>query len=222
MDDLSSLPFANGNHYANNGHDSETFDDDDETDENDQLSINDQADDDIIDHHQLEVEQERQVQPVQTGRGSRRKGVPRRLQLSPEVVKAPTQRLLPLSLSKSSTSGVHHHEQPILTSDQEDENEPEDTYQQNQVEQNYLQLDLLSKQLTDSNNNHYEDSEDILETVDDMLADMVAIIVRDIKQQRRKLTGKLNGHTHHKQPTNGLSSLTNGKHSSNGYSETKR
>ena len=220
MDDLSLLPFANGNHYANNGNESETFDDD-ETDENDQLSINDQPEDDT-DLHQLEVEHERQVQPVQTERGSRRKGVPRRLQLSPEVIKAPTQRLLPLSLSKSSTSGVHHHEQPILTSDQEDENDTEDTYQQNQVEQNYLQLDLLSKQLTDSNNNHFEDSEDILETVDDMLADIVAIIVRDIKQQRRKTTGKLNGHTNHKQQTNGSSSLTNGKHTSNGFNETKR
>ncbi|CAF5153760.1 unnamed protein product, partial [Rotaria socialis] len=62
---------------------------------------------------------------IQSERGGRRKGVPRRLQLSPHIAKssAPQQRLLPLSSSKSSSIVHHHHDQPILTSDQEDINE---------------------------------------------------------------------------------------------------
>jgi hypothetical protein len=168
--------------------------DEDETDENDQLFVNYQAED--------EIEPEK---PFQNERGGRRKGVPRRLQLSPDVIKTPTQRLLPLSSSKASTS-VHHHVQPILTSDQEDENETENIYHQNQIEQNYLQLDLLSKDFIDN----CDENEDVLEIIDDILADIVTIIVRDIKQQRRKPSTKTNGHSNHKQQTNG-------KHHSNGH-----
>lgn len=182
--------------------------DDDEVDENEQLPVNYPGED--------EPEQ-RPVQPVQNERGGRRKGVPRRLQLSPDIVKTPTQRLLPLSLPKSGTGSVHHHEQPILTSDQEDENEAEEAYQHNQIEQNYLQLDLTSKDFVDNNNNlshQHDENEDILEIVDDILADMVSIIVRDVKQQRRKI--------HQKQMTNGTHKVTNGKHHFNGHTETKR
>lgn len=188
MDDLSLFRFSNGNHY-----DSETFDED----ENEQ-PIN-------------EIEQQ---QPVQNERGGRRKGVPRRLQLSPEVIKPPTQRLLPLSSSKPTIiASVHHHEQqPILTSDQEDENDIENIYHQNENEQNYLQLDFLSKNFLDQNNNQ-EDTEEILEIVDDILADIVTIIVKDIKAQRKKP----NGHFNHKQQTNGIHKLSNGKHHSNGH-----
>jgi hypothetical protein len=185
MDDLSLFPISNGNHDSNDN-DSEIFDEE----ENEQ-PIN-------------EIEQQ---QPVQNERGGRRKGVPRRLQLSPEVIKPPTQRLLPLSSSKSTSASVHHHEQPILTSDQEDENEIENIYQQNEMEQNYLQLDFLSKHFIDKNNNQ-EDYEEILEIVDDMLADIVTIIVKDIKEQRKKP----NGHSNHKQQTNGIHQITNGKH----------
>jgi hypothetical protein len=182
MDDLSSLiPISNGNHYSN----------DSDEDENEQ-PVN-------------EIEQQ---QPVQNERGGRRKGVPRRLQLSPEIIKPPTQRLLPLSSSKSTSSSVHHHDQPILTSDQEDENDIDNIYHQN--EQNYLQLDLLSKHFIDKNNNH-EEYEEILEIVDDILADIVTIIVKDIKQHRKKI----NQHSNHKQQTNGIQKITNGKHNSN-------
>jgi hypothetical protein len=218
MDDLSVYPFSNGNHYStlSNEHDNEMFDED-EVDENEQLHVNYQVEDDMIDQ-----QQSRPVQPVQTERGGRRKGVPRRLQLSPDIVKAPTQRLLPLSLSKSMTSSVHHHEQPILTSDQEDENDIEDIYQQNQIEQNYLQLDLLGKESPDEKKNSSsqvnDENEDILEIVDDILADIVRIIVRDIKQQRKKH----NYASHSKAFVNGVQKLTNGKHHVNGHSETKR
>jgi len=184
MDDLSLFPISNGNHYSNDN-DSEIFDED---------------------------ENEQQQQPVQNERGGRRKGVPRRLQLSPEIIKAPTQRLLPLSSSSKTTlSSVHHHDQPILTSDQEDENDIENIYHQNEIEQNYLQLDLLSKNFLDKNNNNHEENEEILEIVDDILADIVTIIVKDIKQQRKKS----NEHFNPKQQTNGIKKITNGKHNSN-------
>lgn len=211
MDDLSLYPFSNGNHYSttSNENDNEIFDED-EVDENEQISVNYPVEDE---NHQ----QQRPVPPVQNERGGRRKGVPRRLQLSPEVVKTPTQRLIPLSLSKPMATTVHHNEQPILTSDQEDENEVEDIYQVNSNEQNYLQLDML-----DNNNNNtsqpYEEYEDVLEIVDDILADMVTIIVRDIKQQRRKILFQTNS----KSQPNHLNKLTNGKHSINGQQETKR
>jgi len=197
MDDLSLFPISNGNPYSNDN-DSEIFDED----ENEQ-PIN-------------EIEQQQQ-QPIQNERGGRRKGVPRRLQLSPDIIKTPTQRLLPLSLSKSTSASVHHHEQPILTSDQEDENDVEDIYQQNPNEQNYLQLDFSSKHFVDNNNNnHHEENEDILEIVDDILADIVTIIVKDIKEQRRKLIIKTNGHGNHKHQINDNQKITNGKHTSNG------
>jgi hypothetical protein len=196
MDDLSLFPISNGNPYSNDN-DSEIFDED----ENEQ-PIN-------------EIEQQQQ-QPIQNERGGRRKGVPRRLQLSPDIIKTPTQRLLPLSLSKSTSASVHHHEQPILTSDQEDENDVEDIYQQNPNEQNYLQLDFSSKHFVDNNNNTHEENEDILEIVDDILADIVTIIVKDIKEQRRKLIIKTNGHDNHKQQINDNQKITNGKHTSNG------
>ncbi|CAF4613881.1 unnamed protein product, partial [Rotaria magnacalcarata] len=65
-----------------------------------------------------------QQHSIQSERGGRRKGVPRRLQLSPQIAKSSApQRLLPLSSSKSSSNAHHHHDQPILTSDQEDNNE---------------------------------------------------------------------------------------------------
>ena len=166
MDDLALYPFSNGNR-------NEMFDED-EVDENEQI----------------DRPIERPVQPLPSSeRGGRRKGVPRRLQLSPEVVKGPpAARLLPVTLPKSVPAAVHHHEQPILTSDQEDEPELEDLYQQNQ---NYLQLDFLSKELVDDNNNSFvDDNEEILETVDDILADIVTIIVRDVRQQRRKISGQ--------------------------------
>ena len=182
MDDLSLFALANGNHHHySNDNECEMFDEDE----------NEQPIDEI-----------QQQQPVHNERGGRRKGVPRRLQLSPEVIKPPTQRLLP---TKTTTISVHHHEQPILTSDQEDENEVENVYHQNQIEQNYLQLDFNSKHFVDKNNNH-EEYEDILETVDDILADVVTIIVKDIKQQRKKV----NGHSNPKQSQK----ITNGKHSS--------
>jgi len=190
MDDLSLFPILNGIHYSNDN-DSEIFDED----ENEQ-PIN-------------EIEQQ---QPVQNERGGRRKGVPRRLQLSPEIIKPPTQRLLPLSSSKTISTTVHHHDQPILTSDQEDENDIENIYHQNEIEQNYLQLDLLSKNFLDkNNNNHHEENEEILEIVDDILADIVTIIVKDIKQQRKKS----NEYFNHKQQTNRIQKITNGKHHSN-------
>ena len=153
MDDLSLFTLSNGNHHSNEN-ESEMFDED---------------------------ENEQPI-PVQHERGGRRKGVPRRLKLSPEVIKPPSQRLLPISLSKSTPASVHHHEQPILTSDQEDENDIENIYHQNQTEQNYLQLDFTSKHFLDKNNNNQEEHEDILEIVDDILADIVTIIVKDVKQ----------------------------------------
>lgn len=188
MDDLSLFPISNGKHHYSNENDNEMFDEE-------------------------ENEQPPEQQPVHHERGGRRKGVPRRLKLSPEVIKPPSQRLLPMSSSKIITgAGVHHHhDQPILTSDQEDENDIDEIYHHNEIEQNYLQLDIPSKHFVDKNNNH-EEYEEILETVDDILADIVTIIVKDVKQQRKKF----NGHVHHKQQTNGISKITNGKHSSNG------
>ena len=201
-----------------------------------------------------------QQQTIQSERGGRRKGVPRRLQLSPQIVKAsaPQQRLLPLSLPKPST-GVHHHDQPILTSDQEDENE-DDLNNENQLDDyfhqhdnkqaNGIPLDLLSrhvvddsKELYDENNNDhsYTDEENVLEIVDDLLADIVTTIVRDIRhhrqstfkqhqQQQRMPNGKTNGHSNHKTQTNGWTKstqkqeqkMTNGKNTSNGFSQTNR
>ncbi|CAF2576915.1 unnamed protein product [Rotaria sp. Silwood2] len=203
MDELSLFSISNGKHYSN----------DNESDEEE----NEQP---------LDVIQQQQQQPLQNERGGRRKGVPRRLQLSPEIIKPPTQRLLPLTLIKSSSTSVHHHEQPILTSDQEDENDIEDIYHQNQIEQNYLQLNLLSKHFVDNNNNnnHYnchDENEDILEIVDDILADIVTIIVKDIKEQRRKVINKTNGHLNHKQQMNGIKKIPNGKHNSNGLSKSQ-
>ena len=184
MDDLSLFPISNGKHHYLNENDNEMFDEE-------------------------ENEQPPEQQPVHHERGGRRKGVPRRLKLSPEVSKPPSQRLLPVSSTKVASASVHHHEQPILTSDQEDENDVEEVYH---TEQNYLQLDIPSKHFVDKNNNH-EEYEEILEIVDDILADIVTIIVKDVKQQRKKL----NGHVHHpKQQTNGISKISNGKHSSNG------
>lgn len=197
MDELAFCPISNGKYYAHEN-DMEMFDEEE----------NEQPLDDI--------EQQQQQQPIQNVRGGRRKGVPRRLQLSPEVVKPPTQRLLPFSLTKTSSTTVHHHEQPILTSDQEDENDIEDIYHQNQIEQNYLQLNISSKHFVDSNNNH-EEVEDILEIVDDVLADIVTTIVKDIKEQRRKAMIKTNGHSKHKQTTNGIPKMTNGKPITNGF-----
>ncbi|CAF1286023.1 unnamed protein product [Adineta steineri] len=190
MDDISLFPISNGNYYSN--------------DNNSEIS----------DEDENEIVQQQQIS-IQTERGGRRKGVPRRLQLSPEVIKTPTQRLLPLA--KSSSTSVHHHEQPILTSDQEDQNDIEDIYQANPNEQNYLQLDFLSKHLVDNNNNH-EENEDILEIVDDILADIVTIIVKDIKEQRHKTIIKTNGHFNHKKSINENQKMTNGKHTSNGFS----
>lgn len=190
MDDLSLFSISNGKHHYSNENENEMFDEE-------------------------ENEQPPEQQPVHHERGGRRKGVPRRLKLSPEMIKPPSQRLLPMSSSKvtsgsTACSSVHHHEQPILTSDQEDENDIDEIYHQNQIEQNYLQLDIPSKHVVDKNNNH-EEYEEILETVDDILADIVTIIVKDVKQQRKKL----NGHVHPKQQqTNGISKITNGKHSS--------
>lgn len=183
MDDLALFAISNGKHHYSNENDSEMFDEE-------------------------ENEQPPEQQPVHHERGGRRKGVPRRLKLSPEVSKPPSQRLLPMSSTKLVTASVHHHDQPILTSDQEDENEIDEIYHHNQTEQNYLQLDMPSKQFVDKNNNH-EEYEEILETVDDILADIVTIIVKDVKQQRKKL----NGHAHPKQQTNGISKMPNGKHS---------
>jgi len=173
MDDhLSLFPHSNGNHSSNDN-DSEIFDEE----ENEQP----------ID----EIEPQ---QPVPHVRGGRRKGVPRRLQLSPDVIKSPSQRLLPLATMKASASNVHR--QAIATSDVEDENDIENIYQSN--EQNYLQLDFLSKHFVDKNNNH-EEIEDILEIVDDILADIVTIIVKDVKQQRQKSNKcSTNGKSHSK------------------------
>ncbi|CAF1060892.1 unnamed protein product [Rotaria sp. Silwood1] len=205
MDELSLFSISNGKHYSN--------DNESDEDENEQpLDV---------------IQQQQQQQPLQNGRGGRRKGVPRRLQLSPEIIKPPTQRLLPVSLIKSTSTSVHHHEQPILTSDQEDENDVEDIYHQNQIEQNYLQLNLLSKHFVDNNNNnnnhcnYHEENEDILEIVDDILADIVTIIVKDVKEQRRKIINKTNGHLNHKQQMNGIKKITNGKHNSNGLSKSQ-
>ena len=198
MDDSSLLPISNGKHYAIDNH-KQVFDE-----EENERPLSD------IDQPQ------QQKQTVLNGRGGRRKGVPRRLQLSPEIFKAPTQRLLPLSLTKSSSTSVHHHEQPILTSDQEDELDVEDIYHQNQIEQNYLQLNLLSKHLFHNNdNNNHEEDEDILEIIDDILADIVTIIVKDVKEQRRKAIDRTNGHFSHKQQMNGIKKITNEKHKLN-------
>ncbi|CAF1312016.1 unnamed protein product [Rotaria magnacalcarata] len=205
MDDLSLFPISNGKHYSNDN-DSEIFDEE----ENEQP----------LNEIQLPPQQHK---TIQNERGGRRKGVPRRLQLSPEIIKPPTQRLLPLTLPKTPTASVHHHEQPILTSDQEDENDIEGVYHQNQIEQNYLQLNLLSKHFVDNNNNNQlEESEDILEVVDDILADLVTIIVKDIKEQRKKPMIKTNGHSHPKKSMNTIPKMTNGKHNTNGLSNKSK
>ncbi|CAF3485094.1 unnamed protein product [Rotaria socialis] len=205
MDDLSLFSISNGKHYSNDN-DSEIFDEE----ENEQP----------LNEIQLPPQQHK---TIQNERGGRRKGVPRRLQLSPEIIKLPTQRLLPLTLPKTSTASVHHHEQPILTSDQEDENDIEGVYHQNQIEQNYLQLNLSSKHFVDNNNNNQlEESEDILEVVDDILADIVTIIVKDIKEQRRRPMIKTNGHSHPKKPMNTIPKMTNGKHNTNGLSNKSK
>jgi hypothetical protein len=72
--------------------------------------------------------------------------------------------------------------------------------------------------------------------VDDILADIVTIIVRDIRQQRKRNSkqrinnSKTNGYSNHKQQTNGLPKsiqkhqhkTTNGKHHSNELIPTNR
>ncbi|CAF1223457.1 unnamed protein product [Adineta ricciae] len=196
MDDLSLYPHSNGNYYSNDN-ESEVFDNDDE--------------------NQIVQQQQQHQQPIQNERGGRRKGVPRRLQLSPEVIKPSTQRLLPVTLPKPAPASVHHHEQPILTSDQEDENEIDDIYQGNLTEQNYLQLDFSATHFVDNNNN-LEENEDVLEVVDDILADIVTIIVKDVKEQRRKALIKTNGHMSLKKSMNENQKMSNGKHYSNGHS----
>jgi hypothetical protein len=262
MDDPSLLPFlnnnGNGHHYSNIDIDSEIEHEEDELDDED---LQDQYPEDEIDEDEIDDEENQddqeillppppppQQQIIQSERGGRRKGVPRRLQLSPQIIikgPAPQQRLLPLSLSKSSSS-VHHLDQPILTSDQEDENDIDENDEEYYNKQdNCIQLDLLSRHLIDNedeydenNNNNYNDEENVLEIVDDILADIVTIIVRDIRQQRQKNykqqqrihISKTNGHSNHKQQTNGLSKsiqkqehkTTNGKHNINDLIQTNR
>ncbi|CAF1168814.1 unnamed protein product [Rotaria magnacalcarata] len=191
-----------------------------------------------------------QQHSIQSERGGRRKGVPRRLQLSPQIAKSSApQRLLPLSSSKSSSNAHHHHDQPILTSDQEDNNEITDDFNnENHIDeyyhnkqQNCVQLDLLPENLIDNNhndydenNNNYHEEDSILEIVDDVLADIVTNIVQNIRQQRQKNFKphiqliKTNGYSNRKPSTNGLSKsthkheqkLTNGKHHMSGSIHT--
>ncbi|CAF1397880.1 unnamed protein product [Adineta steineri] len=286
MDDPSLLPFLNNNNNSNGHHYSIDIDEDVEHEEDelddDELQDYDQnqqypedeidedeiEEDDIDDDEENQDEQEilipppppppqQQQQIIQSERGGRRKGVPRRLQLSPQIIKAPApqQRLLPLTLPKTSTS-VHHHDQPILTSDQEDDQHDEDLNNENHLDeyfdphdnkqQNCIQLDLLARHLIENNedeydennnNNHsYNDEENIFEIVDDLLADIVTTIVRDIreqrqrnfKQQQRITNGKTNGHLNYKSQTNGYAKsiqkqeqkLTNGKINTNGFTQT--
>jgi hypothetical protein len=275
MDDPSLLPFlnnnGNGHHYSIDEeieHEEDELDDEDDLQDYDQHQQypEDEIDEDEVEEDEIDDEEDNQdeqeilipppppapeQQIIQSERGGRRKGVPRRLQLSPQIIKgpAPQQRLLPLSLPKSSTS-VHHHDQPILTSDQEDEN-GEDLNNENHSEEyfdqhqdnkqpNCIQLDLLSRHLIeeqyDENNNSYNDEENILEIVDDLLADIVTTIVRDIREQRqrnfkqRMSNGKTNGYLTHKSQTNGLTKsiqkqerkITNGKNNTNGFMQTNR
>lgn len=216
----------------------------------------DEIDEDEIEEDDIDDDDEQEIvlnqpppppQQQQTERGGRRKGVPRRLQLSPqEIVKTPVpqQRLLPLSSTKSSSTV-----QPILTSDQEDINEISDDfnnenhydeYDNDKQEQNSIQYDLLSKHFIDNdydennNNNNDDDNNNILEIVDDLLADVVNKIVQDIRQERQKNfkipNGKMNGYSSHKLPTNSLSKslnkreqkIPNGKHKMNDFIQTNR
>ncbi|UJR33003.1 hypothetical protein I4U23_020463 [Adineta vaga] len=251
MDDPSLLPFlnnnGNGHHYSMDineeiEHEEDELDDDDDLQDYEQNAPypeDEIEEDEIDDEEENQNEQEILIPPppppiqlqqtIQSERGGRRKGVPRRLQLSPQIIKAPVQqqRLLPSSIPKSMTN-VHHHEQPILTSDQEDETE-EDLNNENHLDEafpqysdhkqkNSFQLELLSEHmitnnedLYDENNNDntYNDEENILEIVDDLLADIVTTIVRDVRHQRqnkfqqRITNGKTNGYSNHKSQTNG-------------------
>jgi hypothetical protein len=204
MDDPSLLPFlnnnGNGHHYSIiTDEDIEHEEDELDEEEEDQEYPEDDIDDDDDDEEEILLPlPEPPQQTIQSERGGRRKGVPRRLELSPRIIQSPTpqQRLIPLTLSKSSSS-VHHHEQPILTSDQEEEDE------------NGLELDLIDE-YDENNNMNYAEEENIFEIVDDILADIVTIIVRDVRQQREKnfkqRISQTNGHTNQTKPK-----ITNGK-----------
>ena len=251
MDDPSLLPLlnnnTNGHHYSVDIEDEIEHEEDEFDDEVDDLHTyeeypEDEIDDDDIDDEEILIPPPPPPpqQIIQSERGGRRKGVPRRLQLSPQVTKtapAPQQRLLPLSLSKSSSS-VHHHDQPILTSDQEED----DLNNENSIQFDFLSQHLIDHNQQDeydeNNNNSFNDEENIFEIVDDILADIVTIIVRDIRQQRNRnfkpqqriTNGKTNGYSNHKQQTNGLGKLsqkqeqrqTNGKHNINDLIQANR
>lgn len=221
MDDPSLLPFrtnnGHGHHYAIEM-DDEIEHEEDEIDDEDEDEIGEQAyPEDEIDEDELE-DDEILLPPPQPlpERGGRRKGTPRRLLLSPPgnsipPPPPPQQRLLPFSNSKSS-SGVQSF---IPTCDPDDDNDVveedfinnENAYIPSQPI-NGIEYDYLDEDECDENNNmNYTEEENIFEIVDDILADIVTIIVRDIRQQRQRLfkrrihpPSQTNGHSKPKVP----------------------
>lgn len=191
MDDPSLLPYLNTNTNGNGHHYGMDLDEDDD-------------DDDELDEHQYpedEIDDERELfhppPPSSSSsailpsheRGGRRKGVPRRLQISPPKIKSPSP--IRQSIAKAS-------------SDDELNNE-NDYYQQiknsNGIEFDYYpSRNYFDEDEYDENNNmNLIEDENIFEIVDDILADIVTIIVRDIRQQRQKffkqrMISHTNGH----------------------------
>ena len=200
MDDPSLLPFrtnnGHGHHYALEmddeiEHEEDEIDDDDEDDIPEQAYPEDEIDEDELDDD--EDEREILLPPPQPPpeRGGRRKGTPRRLQLSPPAAPVPSQqRLLPFPTSKSSSSGVQSF--LPLCSDPDDEIEEDLINNENGYIRsrpiNGIEYDYLDDDEYDENNNmNYTEEENIFEIVDDILADIVTIIVRDIRQQRQRI-----------------------------------
>ena len=215
MDDPSLLPFrtnnGHGHHYALEMDEDIEHEEDEIEEDEDDLPEQPYPEDEI-DEDDLEENDEILLPPPQPPleRGGRRKGTPRRLQLSPPISQP---RLLPFSTGKSS-SGVPSF---IPTSDDDDDDEQELNNENGYLHSqpiNGIAYDFLDEDEYDENNNmNYNDDENIFEIVDDILADIVTIIVRDVRQQRQKHFKRrimhpptqINGHSKPKIP------LINGK-----------
>ena len=208
--------------------------DDEEDDDDEERNLvypEDEIDEDEIEEDEIEDvenqdEQEMILPPapppppteqlIQAERGGRRKGVPRRLQISPQVTNAPAaqSRLLPSSAMKPTSATV----QPTLTPDHDhDDDEPHASSFVSEFFSQHLNGNY-NDSYDENNNSHYYEEENPLEIVDDTLADIVTYIVRDIRQQKqsngkhRILPAKINGHSHSKPSINGLSKPLVAKH----------
>lgn len=192
MDDPSLLPFfthtnGNGHHYAME------MDDDDEDDEEleeHQYPEDEIDDEEILDEHEIHLPPPPSVTLPSQERGGRRKGVPRRLHISPpRTISSLQSRSLFATQSATSSSANLPHRDDEELNNENDYSHPHPAIKTS----NGLDLEFFSSstyldedEYDENNNMSYAEEENVFETVDDILADIVTIIVRDIRQQRQR------------------------------------